>query len=443
MKSGLWTSLLVVFLLSFSQCDETPEPLLACARTARPATGSIVPVGSTIELQWSAVDGAQVYDLYIGATGTTPILVASDLAATTFSFNVPDGAGANYTWVALPKGEMLTSQECTTRTSTFTSRPLPSFAAEQIEVDVLVINYDPEMKFGDDPNPPLLHEFYSWGNPRDLAESYIADVLTASGGHVKYNVVEWKDVNEFPRKKDGFRYDAISYLSCYASNNLSSCHNPDELDYYWTIEEHGVAEMVSNDLVDEVWIFGAPYFGFWEAAMAGPRSFFINGGIYDRVPSTRAFAIMGFNYERGPAEMLHDLSHRTEATMSMIYGGWQANQLTSSWAKFAANLTQSGTAAVGSCHWPPNAEADYDYANMKTVLSTADDWYNYPYLIGKQLPVNAMTWFTGESNPEADFQRDYLRWWFSHLPRREGTAPDGKLNNWWRYVFEFNETALN
>lgn len=410
---------------------------------ARPAPGSTVPIGSTVDFQWSAVNGANTYDLYVGVTGQTPILIGQDLTTTTYSFHVPDAADASYTWAAIPKGASVpTSQECTARTSTFMAKPLPPIDVEPIEVDVLVINYDPEMKFGDDPNPPLLHEFYSWEDPHELAESHRSDVLAASGGLLKYNIVEWKDVNEFPRKKDGFRYTPMSYLNCYGNANKSNCHDPDELDYYWTIEEHDLAERVSKDEIDELWIFGAPYFGFWEAAMAGPRAFNINGGIYDRVASTKAFAIMGFSYERGPAEMLHDLSHRTEATMSMIYGGWQANQLVSSWAKFAANISQSGTAAVGSCHWPPNAKADYDYANMTTVMSSADDWYNYPYLTGNQLPVNAMTWFTGPSNPAADFQRDYLKWWFAHLPRREGIAIDGKLNNWWRYVYEFNETAL-
>ena len=83
--------------------------------------------------------------------------------------------------------------------------------------------------------------------------------------------------------------------------------------------------------------------------MAGKGAFYINGGPigYDKIRSKRPFVIMGFNYERGVAEMLHDLCHRTESTMSRIYGGWKADELTSTWARFAANAHQSdGVAAA-------------------------------------------------------------------------------------------------
>jgi hypothetical protein len=108
--------------------------------------------------------------------------------------------------------------------------------------------------------------------------------------------------------------------------------------------------------------------------MAGPGSFFVNGGVSEQVPSQRAFVNMGFNCERGVDCMVHDLCHRREASMSRIYGGWKAEELTRNSARFAANLKQSGAAAVGTCHYPPNAEADYDCTNKRQVESTADDW---------------------------------------------------------------------
>jgi hypothetical protein len=119
--------------------------------------------------------------------------------------------------------------------------------------------------------------------------------------------------------------------------------------------------------------------------------------------------------------------------MSRVYGGWKAQELTTNWARFAANLKQSGTAAVGTCHWPPNAEADYDYANKRHVESTADDWLSYPELMGKKSSVSCETW----GGP--DYERNFLKWWFGHLPRADGVNTDGRLNNWWRYVFQFNQ----
>ena len=51
--------------------------------------------------------------------------------------------------------------------------------------------------------------------------------------------------------------------------------------------------------------------------------------------------------------------------MSKAYGGWKAEELTTNWARFAANLKQSGTAGVGTCHFPPNAEGGCDYSNPR------------------------------------------------------------------------------
>jgi hypothetical protein len=183
-----------------------------------------------------------------------------------------------------------------------------------------------------------------------------------------------------------------------------------------------------------------PYFGYFESCMAGKDAFYINGDVFDKVPCKRRFAIMGFNIERGVAEMDHDVSHRTESTMARIYGGWKAEELTSNWARFAANLTQSGSAAVGTCHWPPNAEKDYDYGNTRKVESTADDWLHYPDLTGRKRTFNCEEWakpFTNSAG-RPDHQRNYMLWWFTHLPKAAGVNADGRLNNWWEYVYNFN-----
>ena len=298
-----------------------------------------------------------------------------------------------------------------------------------VAVRVLVLNFDPLVPS----QQKRLHEVCKWFDPKKLAAEYAADVKKASGGFIDYQVVEWRDVDGFPIKKDGFRYTIDSYLAC--RDKGTGWHKPDLADYPRLATDYGVTQLVDSRKVDELWIFGGPYFGFHESAMIGPRAFYINGGVYNKVSSKRTFAVMGFNYERGVAEMLHNLSHRTESTMSRVYGGWKAEELSTNWARFAANLKQSGMAAVGSCHYPPNGESNYDYANKRSVESTAEDWLNYPKLTGKKTIVSRETW----GGP--DYHRNYMKWWFRHLPRATGTNSDGRLNNWWRYVFDFNTTV--
>lgn len=303
----------------------------------------------------------------------------------------------------------------------------PRRDSRPVTVKVLVLNFDPVIL---EEGGKRLHEVGQWNDPRKLAEGYIADVREASGGQIRYRIAEWRDIDSFHTKTDGFAYSSKQYLECMRTGK--GWHDPDTADYPRTFREFGVLPRIGSGEIDEVWFFGGPYFGYNESAMAGPRSFYINGAVYDKVPSRRPFAIMGFNYERGVAEMLHNLCHRTESTMSRIYGGWRAEELTSNWARFAANLKQSGTAACGTCHYPPNGESDYDYANPRTVMSTAEDWLSYPSLSGRSGPVSRETW----GGP--DYHRNYMKWWFAHLPRAAGWNADGRLNNWWRYVFEFD-----
>lgn len=301
-------------------------------------------------------------------------------------------------------------------------------APKPLVVRVLVLNFDPVIP---QEGGKRLTRVCGWNDPRKLAEGYIADIKAASHGQVLYKIVDWKDIDTFHTKIDGFRYTPEQYMACRKAN--SGWHMPDTADYPKTFRDYDVIRRVDSGQIDEVWFFGGPYFGYNESAMAGPGAFYINGEVYDKVKSKRAFVIMGFNYERGVAEMVHDLCHRTESTMSRIYGGWKAEELTNNWARFAANLEQSGTAAVGTCHYPPNAQDGYDYANPRTVQSTADDWLNYPRLTGKKAPVNCETW----GGP--DYERSYLKWWFSRLPHAPGVNADGRLNNWWEYIFRFND----
>src|SRR5436190_769699 len=56
--------------------------------------------------------------------------------------------------------------------------------------------------------------------------------------------------------------------------------------------------------VDEVWLWGGPWFGYLEHLLIQPKTFC--PGVEKR------FTVMGFSYERGVGEQLHDLGHLVE-----------------------------------------------------------------------------------------------------------------------------------
>jgi hypothetical protein len=300
---------------------------------------------------------------------------------------------------------------------------------QPLPVRVLVLNYDPRVP---SEGNRRLSEVFRWNDSRRLAAGYREAMEFSSGGYLRFEVVEWRDLDEIYAQKDGFRYTIEEYVRNRRAG--SGWRENAEADYPRLLREQNVPAMVDAGDVDEVWIFSDHFFGLWEASMAGPGSFFINGGVYPEVETGRPFAFFGFNYERGVAEMVHNTSHRTESTLNRIYGGWNLPNPVSNWDRFSANDRQSGGAAgVGTCHWPPNAERDYNYDNPRVVQSWAGDFLNYPDLTGEKKPVSRDTW----SPNGGDYHLDYMRWYFAHLPRASGTNPDGRQNNWWKYVYDF------
>jgi hypothetical protein len=135
-------------------------------------------------------------------------------------------------------------------------------------------------------------------------------------------------------------------------------------------------------------------------------------------------------------EEIHSFGHRSESIMSRTFGGWEIEQSRHDWERFTHNIGQSPDAACGSVHYPPNATSDYDYANPTVVTSTAVDWeLNFPNLNGQSGLVSRDTW----GGP--DYQRNFLKWWYSHMPHLTGSnSHDGltRWNTWWPYLADLN-----
>jgi hypothetical protein len=304
----------------------------------------------------------------------------------------------------------------------------PAAGNQPLTVRVLVLNYDPVVPAQ---GHRRLSEVFRWNNPARLATEYKEAMEYASGGYLRFEVVEWRNLNEIYAQEGGHRYTVEEYVRNRRQGK--GWRQSGMADYPRLLHEQNVVPLVDDGRVDEVWVFSDHFFGLFEASMAGPGAFFINGGVYPQVPSRRPFAFYGFNYERGVAEMMHDASHRTEATLNRVYGPWNLGDPKNNWEKFSANHDQSaGLAGVGTCHWPANARGDYDYGNRRVVTSWADAFLTYPKLNLVRKPVSRASWSRGP-----DYHLDYMKWYFGHVPRAAGVNPDGRQNNWFKYIFDF------
>lgn len=275
-----------------------------------------------------------------------------------------------------------------------------------------------------------LNQYMRWHDPDELTRQYIADLRACSGGLAQYEIVERIEVDAYPVKQDGFRYDDETYLRCW--QRRSGFHQPDGVDYTRLLDEFDLAGKVERGEIDEVWLFAFPYAGYYESTMAGPGAYWCNS---PPVPNTshyrRRFVIMGFNYERDVGCMLENFGHRVESIMRHVYRRHVGER--NLWERFTRyDQVAPGAAECGTVHFAPNSLRDYDWGNRRTVLSRADTWYAFPDLSDPPRPMNCTDWGDGDT-------RGHHLWWLDHLPRGAGET-DGVRNNWWHYVLTLDGT---
>ncbi len=295
-------------------------------------------------------------------------------------------------------------------------------AIEPVRPKVLAIIHNPVM-----PDGRKIRELYGWNDPDKLAQGYIDDIVRCSYGCVQYRIVERLEVNGFPLKLDGFRYTGESFAAAWRTRQF---HQPDAVDYLALVREFGLIERVNDGEIDEVWLLGFPYCGYYESIMAGPGAFWCNAPpLKGTEHAKRRFVIMGFNYERGVGEMLEDLGHRAESILSVVYG--RTHGEANLWERFTRyDKTHPGQAECGNVHFAPNSERDYDWGNHRPVYSRCDNWLRFPDLTGTPRSVTCADWGYGEI-------RAHHVWWLSRFPHSAGTA-NGISLNWWDYVIDPN-----
>ena len=271
---------------------------------------------------------------------------------------------------------------------------------------------------------------YRWNDPDTLAAGYIADLQTASHGIVNYEIVERIEVDAFPQKLDGYRYTDAAFDKAWKARQF---HQPDAVDYLELVREFKMIEKVDTGQIDEVWLLGFPYCGYYESIMAGPGAFWCNAPpLAGTEHASRRFVIMGFNYERGVGEMLEDMGHRVESIMTKAYAHTRGDDnLFERFCRYEQK--HPGRAESGNVHFAPNSVRDYDWGNPRPVQSRCDTWLNFPDLTGTARTVTCADWGSG------DIRKHHV-WWLSRLPHVQGEA-NGVRWNWWEYVIDPNRVG--
>ncbi len=290
---------------------------------------------------------------------------------------------------------------------------------------VKVYAFDPVLNSGE-----RLSASQGWYNPHDMTYVYRDAVRDATWGSVSYQVDQFAYVEGFPLRTDGDRYDELSYLRCINEGDCKT-DSPYETDLAYYAEVLDWCEDARNG-VEEIWVFGAPWFGMPESQMMGDGAYWLNSTPLGAECDT-PMVIMAFSYHVPAANMLHNLGHRIESHLNYAFGRWDSGRYgPSPWEQFSGRTENGTEPECGNVHWPPNTLTEYGYSDSTEVESGCDRWLDYPnHADVEPEPVSCFTW-----GCSGDTQFNYLTWWIQHLPHNEGQA-DGYQTNWQRYIFDY------
>jgi hypothetical protein len=156
----------------------------------------------------------------------------------------------------------------------------------------------------------------SWNLTDDLVKQYAKTMREITDDVLVYRIVKRATVRNYPLLLDGRRYTDATWTQAIQDDRaaLRDSHGNYMLaDYVRIIQDFKLLALVRDKLIDEVWMFGGPYFGFYESRMVGKGAFWCNAPAIEQ--TGKRFIMMGFNYQRDLKEMVHDFGHRTESIL--------------------------------------------------------------------------------------------------------------------------------
>ncbi len=203
---------------------------------------------------------------------------------------------------------------------------------------------------------------------------------------------------------------------------------------------------VQGQKVDEIWIWG--YHGgvidLWESNMSSPYGDISNSDRRtDDLPvMDRTYTLFHYNYQRGAAEAVENHMHQFEAILNFMDGRDSAPESEWTnllfWGQFVGSDSTHRLLSprrAGWSHYPPNAEKDYQWANLSPVRSDIEDWT--PDGSGPFQEIECSRWHC-----------DHLGWfvyWMQNMPGHGNTVRLGAhpMRNWWTFLGDYDTARLH
>jgi len=244
-----------------------------------------------------------------------------------------------------------------------------------------------------------------WNDPDTLTASIVNAFPDVSHGYLSYQITGRQEADYFPIKASGYQFTDAIYPACLATDTC----NRELIDYPLLFTQFNLCQ--KN--VDEIWLWAGPWMGFLEynpVGYCGKTTF-----------------VMGFSYERGLGEAIHDFGHRME-----FIGATRAQP---EWNKFVSISDHCGLV-----HYPPGtivSVEEYIYDKLVPASSDCNGYLNYPLGPFPVQSFNCTAWNCS--------QEGFLRWWLTHVPHNSGRSVFGSTtlyHNWWKYYAFYDQTLI-
>jgi hypothetical protein len=216
-----------------------------------------------------------------------------------------------------------------------------------------------------------------WNSTNRLISQYIDAMRKLSKDILHYQVVETLQVAEYPVLASGLRYSDTTYATALRDDKTAWRDEKGNYlfaDYDQIIQQFDLLQKVESAQIDEVWMFGGPYFGFYESRMIGSGAFWCNGPAIEQ--KCRRFVIMGFNYEREVKEMVHDYGHRAESLLAKQFGSeaYLRNAYGLKPNAGPANAYEQFLLELGTVHRKPGGE-EYGQDEFAWLTAMQPEWW--------------------------------------------------------------------
>jgi len=216
-----------------------------------------------------------------------------------------------------------------------------------------------------------------WASVESLVEEFTEAMIQASHKILVFRIIKKLDIPHFPVFMDGRQYDDLTWTQA-SQNDQSALRDARGnyllADYQRILQDYSILQAIEGNHIDEVWMFGGPYFGFYESRMVGKGAFWCNAPAIEE--TSRRFVMMGFNYERGAREMLHSFGHRAESILAKKFEAQSfLNQLYASQPTSAPrNEFEEWLLKNGTVHRKPAGE-DYGQDEYAWTAALKLDWW--------------------------------------------------------------------